>query len=94
MKYGCDNCKYRFFPVTRSPCDNCAMSGDKYSEWTAQTNADRIRNMTDEELAMFLSHDAGWRWECETCKKPNRNKMKGSDCENCWLAWLKEEVKG
>ena len=84
MKHGCDNCKYRFFPVTRSPCDNCAMSGDKYSEWTAQTNADRIRSMTDEALAEFLG-----RTKAYGCIDRDRT----SEFVEWFRKWLKEEVK-
>jgi len=51
-----------------------------------QTNADRIRAMTDEELASFLYHswnnalwcNGGCDGECS--------------CEPCWLNWLKQEV--
>lgn len=48
------------------------------------TNADRIRSMTDEELASAISTrcmqvDANICWPCE-------------DCEKCWLDWLEQEV--
>ena len=76
MKHGCVNCKYRFFPVTRSPCDNCAMSGNKYSEWTAQTKADRIRAMSDEELANWFA--------IISSSKPQSSPE--------WLEWLRREV--
>ena len=89
MKHGCVNCKYRFFSVTRSPCDNCAMSGDKYSEWTAQTNADRIRSMTNEELATFIEEAS-----CPpTCYRTHIYECRKEDCAPCWLAWLQAEVK-
>lgn len=50
------------------------------------TNADRIRAMTDEELARFLFHswnNAAWcHGGCDgECS-----------CEPCWLYWLKQEV--
>ena len=77
MKYGCDNCKYRFFPVTRSPCDNCAMSGNKNSEWTAPTNADRVREMSDDELANWLT--------IVSSSKPQTAPQ--------WLEWLRQEVE-
>ena len=51
------------------------------------TNADRIRVMTDEELAAWLSdmHDA------VTC--PNGGAIDcNPSCKRCWLDWLKEEV--
>ena len=48
-----------------------------------QTNADRIRNMTDEELAKLLSTGT---FICEGRKEICEN-MPG--CEECRLAWLK-----
>lgn len=47
------------------------------------TNADRIRNMTDEELAKLLSTGT---FICEGRKDICEN-MPG--CEECRLAWLK-----
>lgn len=88
--YGCDNCEYRLFPVTRSPCDNCAMSGDKYFEWTAQTNADCIRSMTDEELSSWISDHVDCNRRCEALKDGCMDS--DSTCMAAWLEWLKEEV--
>lgn len=53
------------------------------------TNADRIRAMTDEELADFHGEytcppNYNWSGGCER----NRDEY----CEKCWLAWLKQEV--
>lgn len=54
------------------------------------TNADRIRAMTDEELAEFHGDctcppEYNWSGGCEC----------GVDdcCKKCWLGWLQEEVK-
>lgn len=49
-----------------------------------QTNADRIRNMTDEELAEVLA-DFVVRQGCspdDICS-----------CTNCWLKWLRSPVE-
>lgn len=45
------------------------------------TNADRIRAMTDEELA---------RWIADDIIEPGY--FNGDDCYNIWLDWLKQEV--
>lgn len=51
------------------------------------TNADRIRAMSDEELAIFIErsdcpqHD----WICETDDK---------SCKDCWLEWLQSPAGG
>ena len=48
----CDNCKHRETWAYAVPCSNCY--GASNWEEIKQTNADRIRAMSDEELAEFL----------------------------------------
>lgn len=55
-----------------------------------QTNADRIRSMTDEELARFADNYC-------TCP-PNHNDIGACEkqspfCIDCWLDWLKQECE-
>lgn len=53
-----------------------------------ETNADRIRSMTDEELIAFIKHP------CKTIKEmtyPNRNCV--FRCDECIEEWLKEKVE-
>lgn len=53
-----------------------------------KTNADRIRNMTDEELGKLLNkfgHCPLSRIE-DDCRSFDR-------CRDCWIDWVKEEVK-
>ena len=52
------------------------------------TNSDRIRSMTDEELADFLNEVNMTSCSCAMGKSP----CDAKDCP-CWLDWLKEEVK-
>ena len=64
-------------------CDLLLCDGKK-----KQTAADRIRAMTDEELAEWLSdmHDT------VTC--PNGGAIDcNPSCKRCWLNWLKEEAE-
>ena len=49
------------------------------------TNADKIRSMTDEELAKFL----GFHANCVACEA---NCLGDEVCEGCQLIWLKQEV--
>jgi hypothetical protein len=61
-----------------------------YSQTKPVTNADRIRAMTDEELAVWMSaRDIDLDPKCPPtgplCVNYN-------DCASCWLAWLKEEA--
>lgn len=55
-----------------------------------QTNADRIRAMSDEELAEF-----GSKRMCCLPGKPGcgKNNLTCDSCYQCWLDWLKEEAQ-
>lgn len=56
------------------------------------TNADRIRSMTDEELAEFI-YEFNFKIDCRTCKEPVDEEGDCSgNCENEILRWLKSEV--
>ena len=50
-----------------------------------ETNADRIRTMTDEELAKTLSGEEIYPWCAKPCEYDN--------CTDCVLAWLKQEAE-
>ena len=74
-EYNCINCKYGNTTDDHEHCGNC----DKGSEFVKMTNADRIRNMTDEELAEWLTKitdDA----QLDAITK----------CDYQWAEWLKE----
>jgi hypothetical protein len=54
-----------------------------------KTNADRIRAMSDEDLAEFLSDDD------RACPPKWHNCRKHiSECGGCWLEWLKQPAEG
>lgn len=70
---------------------NCPVCGAEMRVGTDMTNADRIRSMTDEELAKLLDV---WP-ECnlcqaylETCDGPSKDK----NCKERLLEWLKQEA--
>ena len=57
------------------------------------TNADRIRNMTDEELAELLA-ESNTLIKCKDCSEPmNEWGSCIGNCENAYLKWLKEKVE-
>lgn len=56
----------------------------RFEEAKPQTNADRIRGYTDEELANALAHKADACWNCSSDSL--------DICKDCWLDWLKQEV--
>lgn len=55
------------------------------SGYEPMTNADRIRSMTDEELADLLTADCKYIPE-ELCRKHLGN------CDACLREWLKQEI--
>ena len=84
-------------------CYKCAphwcCDKEKRCEPVPQTNADRIRAMSDEELAKHL-HDIGW--DCHLCAEhrrlDNEPLLRGEKCdekcvEHC-LEWLKQPAEG
>ena len=51
------------------------------------TNADKIRHMTDEELAEFIEQAS-----CPPTTKKIYHECTKDDCVPCWLEWLKQGV--
>ena len=61
-------------------------------ECDIKTNADRIRSMNDEELAHFFASIFEQESRCpedawDRCTYPD------NECQDCWLYWLRKEVK-
>ena len=57
------------------------------------TNADRLRSMTDEELAEFLAERSVAPSCTSKCHKDYElyGELR-TFCSDCWLAWLIQEV--
>ena len=56
-----------------------------------ESNADRIRSMTDEELANLFGV---WVADCDNNDVPCKEYCSYyKSCGDAWLAWLKEEVR-
>ena len=74
----------------------CPVCGHKTN--MPQTNADRIRAMSDEELANFL-HNVVCKFMCEYCKEYERIKAAyghancNGECDKAYLTWLKQPVE-
>lgn len=62
----------------------------KYARSKKQTNADRIRNMTDEELADFLEDVRRFGFKNLCC---NDDLCDSDACDCCVHEWLQAEVK-
>lgn len=61
------------------------------AKYNRKTNADRIRAMSDEELASFFRDYVA----CDDCPVEPKKCGKGwrAPCKTIALSWLKEEVK-
>ena len=91
---GCNNCKYDSKESNEFPCVECSHNR-AVDYYEPKTNADRIRNMTDEELAEFLEKTVYY------CRGRQNDKY----CEDCPLfecrvcngeyigKWLQAEVE-
>lgn len=92
---GCHKCKYGNNQPTDYPCLECEHNR-AIDHYEPMTNADRIRNMSDEELAEFIStYDV-----CSNCKYNNIMGCEFShycndkfNTQNC-LEWLQAEAEG
>ena len=72
-------------------CEACS----EYTERNKPTtNGDRIRAMSDEELAVWGMYDLG---TCPTFDKhqtcPKCGVCSAQEIEQCWLNWLNQEAK-
>ena len=56
------------------------------------TNADRIRAMSDEDLAEWRSQKF-YVPNCAYMECPEHDEKDDFSCTDCWLMWLKEEVE-
>ena len=81
----CNVCINNKLPSYSATCVECGLSRKNYKPIT---NADRLRAMTDEELAAWLSHHS---MACVQGKRPCPEDCVGG-CEQCWLDWLKQEA--
>lgn len=73
----CNICKSAGTPSYKSPCSECK-GFSKYEYRKLQTNADRIRAMSDEELAKEMRSHA---FALATCS------------EKAWLEWLQQPAE-
>ena len=76
--------------IIECPCCGARMELGKHI--SMQTNADRIRSMSDEELAVWL-RNIRYSWTCVPRDNGNRCSDFNDDCNACWLDWLKQECE-
>ena len=83
----CETCKHQNKPAYVEPCKGCKHNAtDNYQPIT---RADRIRSMTDEELARMISLQA----RCDNCGFSNGCPIDKNACFEIHLKWLRSEVQ-
>lgn len=70
-------------------CDRCSAMG--FIE-VSMTNADRIRSMTDEQLARMLTYGDG-NFDCSECSDGKKRPECDCDCQAHCLEWLRQDVR-
>ena len=80
----CNQCPYEFNDKNLEPCKDCVPK--------KKTNADRIRAMSDEELAEFLEKVISGKREVIGIKCGNE-KCESWKCTECIQTWLQSEAE-
>lgn len=75
------NCKHNHNSNSDEPCCRCD---------SRLTKADKLRSVSNEKLAEFLSEITG----CENCDLPcqDRESPKPNSCYDAWLEWLQSPL--
>lgn len=58
-----------------------------------KTNADRVRAMSDEELAEILESECPPKRHCPNLEEEMFDKSYHEMCKKCWIDWLRQEVE-
>lgn len=90
----CKNCFYHEIPIAEEPCADCQIhfakdrSKPHFKSKSKPTKADRVRAMSNEELAEFMCHNvSNGTVNCAFCAAAEFCRMG----HNGWLDWLKQE---
>lgn len=99
----CNTCMHGYPNIE---CVNCGTGFRNYLPYTPPTNADRIRHMSDEELAWFITLSPEMEFEvCLYCVNGNtvpddrgiclspRGVCVANDRHDAFLDWLRQPVK-
>ena len=78
----CEKCQHEDVSAKKYPCSKCDSVTNDLFEPKKQTNADRIRSMSDEELAEFIE-----------MKQFFALANNGTDGEEYTLKWLQSEAE-
>ena len=95
--YPCEDCHR---PIGVHCCHNCKKDANKCGEYHGcgscnawenglHTNADRIRAMSDEELAKVLIHGC----QDSKCEDQPQNEYGSVNCFDCRMKWLQQPAE-
>ena len=73
-------------------CRYCTLKQESGCKYNKQTNADRIRAMSDEELAEYLHKDPV-KMFCNS-KIEHNESCSEFGCKDCLLEWLQQPAEG
>lgn len=108
----CDDCMKNPIHPDKKCCFNCARVGTDCEVWhncgedcpgwdsKGATQADKIRSMTDAELAKHLNElTDGYPGVCANLPECEADLVADRDiplarCEGCWVRWLQEPADG
>lgn len=84
----CGECKY-YVPYSICPCVGVNNITDYCERFEPKviTNGDKIRQMSDEELAKKFGYP------CPPLYKKHCRGDNPEECAECWLNWLRQEAK-
>ena len=88
----CDKCKYNEKSETEYPCNQCVHNAtDKFKP---MTHADKIRSMSDEELAYYIFGVSVGSAPCVKCSDDcDLCELSDEDCKKKTLEWLQSEAE-
>ena len=85
----CSKCKFDGKSTHDFPCNECVHNAREH--FRPKSNADKIRAMSDEELADFLTDHHNYPCKyCVHCWKDSENDV---GCKRALMRWLKSEAK-
>ena len=93
MEYICDHCKKQV-NCKMQPSRNVVFDCGMYERRKIPTNADRIRSMSDEELAEYIHGVSEATKPCVRCGEDcDFCELPTEECKRRVLKWLQEECK-
>ena len=95
----CEKCKHIDVSAEKYPCSECDYNVNDLFEPKNQTNADRIRHMSDEELAELLYSFQNLEDKVKFCKNKDvcndilddGKEIPDNMCKECLIKWLQSE---